>query len=102
MKLSCQACGKVIRKIPASARGKSIRCACGGTFGIGRAPRNHAKPLPHGPGTELRKIFESLGIDKLPGCDCAALEREMNALGVEGCKRERERIIKKLEAHAAK
>lgn len=47
----------------------------------------------HGPGTELKKILSSLGIDPAPTCDCNARAYEMDAWGVDGCRQRREEII---------
>lgn len=43
------------------------------------------KPPTHGPGTELKKIFDSLGIHPKASCQCAARMDEMNRRGVQGC-----------------
>lgn len=48
----------------------------------------------HGPGTELKNILESLGINSGPSCDCNARAKQMNVWGVEGCKERREEIYK--------
>lgn len=46
-----------------------------------------------GPGTELKKILSSLGIEAGPTCDCRARANEMDEWGVEGCKANRQQII---------
>ena len=46
-----------------------------------------------GPGTELKKILESLGITGSVGCDCNAKMNQMNAWGVKGCIEHRGEII---------
>ncbi len=46
-----------------------------------------------GPGTELKKILESLGIEPGPTCDCRARADQMDAWGVSGCRANRDTII---------
>jgi phage/plasmid primase-like uncharacterized protein len=59
------------------------------------------KALPHGPGTELAAVFKQLGIKPKAGCGCKELAREMNALGVDGCRRECDSLAAKLRSRAA-
>ena len=54
----------------------------------------HAWPPGYGPGTELKAILASLGIQPSPTCDCRARANQMDLWGVEGCKANREQIIK--------
>lgn len=54
------------------------------------------------PGTELKKIFASLGITNFKGCNCNSRIAQMNDWGVEGCERNRNQIIKWLESDAPK
>ena len=39
-----------------------------------------------GPGTELKAMLDSIGVHSKPGCDCEGKSREMNRLGVAGCR----------------
>jgi hypothetical protein len=57
-----------------------------------------AKPivgwLPgYGPGTELKKILAELGIMEKPDCPCRRRANDMDILGVQGCKDNREMIV---------
>lgn len=46
-----------------------------------------SKPTPkNGPGTELSKLFDQLGIEANFGCKCPARIQQMDRWGVEGCK----------------
>lgn len=47
---------------------------------------------PQGPGTELKKILESLGVTPTANCACNQRAEEMNNLGVEGCRAKRDEI----------
>lgn len=55
-----------------------------------------------GPGTELAGIIKQLKQKPKSGCGCGPLRREMNTLGIDGCKQERERLAGKLQENAAK
>lgn len=55
------------------------------------APRQ-AVPT-EGPGTELKKLFDELGVKPKRSCQCDQRMKEMNQLGVEGCKRSHARIL---------
>lgn len=46
-----------------------------------------------GPGTELKKLLESLGITASENCPCNARAEEMDNLGVAGCRARREEIV---------
>ena len=48
----------------------------------------------HGPGTELWKILHSLGVKNKEGCSCSLLADSMNSLGPEGCRKNKDSIIK--------
>ena len=41
--------------------------------------------VPHGPGTELKKILARVGITATPDCSCNARAAEMDRQGVEWC-----------------
>jgi len=58
-----------------------------------RWPLNSCLLPDHGPGTELKKLLAVMGIVPGPGCECNARAAEMDVLGVEGCRRERETIL---------
>jgi hypothetical protein len=66
---------------------------------LGRQPQDRpAEPIHlwapgYGPGTELKKFLESLGIEAGPTCDCRARADQMDAWGVDGCRSNREQII---------
>jgi hypothetical protein len=55
-----------------------------------------------GPGSVLHTLFASLAINQRLDCDCESLLREMNRLGVDGCRRERPRLVAALKANAKK
>jgi hypothetical protein len=56
-------------------------------------PRPGLQPPAEGPGTELKKILDALGIEPTNGCQCAARQAEMNIRGVEGCNRTRAELL---------
>lgn len=63
-------------------------------FGFAPAPpAPGAAPPAGGPGTELTALLESLGIGKLPGCQCAARAAQMDRWGVGGCRGHRSLIV---------
>ena len=41
--------------------------------------------VPHGPGTELKKILHSLGINPGPSCGCNSKAAQMDIWGITGC-----------------
>ena len=49
-----------------------------------------------GPGTELEKVFASIGVEKKPGCDCARMIAEMNQWGPALCRQRLDRIVDRL------
>lgn len=53
-----------------------------------------------GPGTEMRKILESIGIYPRMGCRCKQLMIDMDEWGVVGCRLERTYIINVMEESA--
>lgn len=88
-------------------RAQEVRadCARQGLFRVGRVAGIvvDTTPAPHdGPGTELKRLFDSLDINERLDCDCEWMMREMNALGAAGCRRERPRLVKALKANAKK
>lgn len=62
-----------------------------------------AKPKPPaGPGTELKSLFSSLGLNEKEGCQCGSIARQMDEWGVKGCVENREKILTKLREAQAK
>lgn len=59
-----------------------------------RIRQRRVKTPDFGPGTELEKLIGMLGLEKKSDCPCNRLKREMNQLGVDGCRKERERLLK--------
>lgn len=51
---------------------------------------------PKGPGDCLEEILKQRGITPRPGCSCKAIMREMNSLGVEGCRRDVDRLAERM------
>lgn len=43
--------------------------------------------VPHGPGTELKRILASLGITPSPTCSCNSKAAQMDIWGIEGCEK---------------
>jgi hypothetical protein len=65
------------------------------------SPSDPAQPRPPrvlGVGDHLERLLRELGISPHKGCQCAKLKAKMNALGVEGCRRERVRLASELAA----
>lgn len=63
------------------------------------APRQHAPPAPtFGPGTELKKIFESLGIQS-DGCGgCYLTLQAMDKGGAQECRERRDEFIAEIKS----
>jgi len=59
-------------------------------------------PKGYGPGTELKKILDSLGIHAPENCGCRATMRAMDDLGVEGCRDQFDMIVNKIRENADK
>jgi hypothetical protein len=53
----------------------------------------HLWLLGHGPGTELKNLLASLGVNPGPSCDCNARAITMDQWGVEKCKENRNAIV---------
>ena len=51
---------------------------------LGR-PQAAAFHVPHGPGTELKKLLSKVGITTKPGCACNKRARVMDAKGCDWC-----------------
>lgn len=58
----------------------------------GRA-RVKAETPQEGPGTELRKMLASIGIEPGPTCPCHDMMQKMNRWGVAGCREHRGEIV---------
>jgi hypothetical protein len=48
------------------------------------------------PGDRLQELNNEIGVKPKAGCRCEAIRQDMNRLGAEGCRRERERLIREL------
>lgn len=77
-------------------RVKCVRYGCGRESGL--TPHSHDRIFAKcratdGPGTELKKILDSLGIEPKNNCQCAARQQEMDNRGIEGCRQTREEIL---------
>jgi len=59
-------------------------------------------PKGYGPGTELKKMLDAIGIEAPPNCSCTATMRAMDEAGVEGCKKQADEIIAKIRENAEK
>jgi hypothetical protein len=59
-------------------------------------------PKGYGPGTELAKMLADVGIDPPANCGCKATMREMDELGVEGCRKNRQAYIDRIKQNAEK
>jgi hypothetical protein len=55
-----------------------------------------------GPGTELKKILDACGVPEKADCTCNATRLEMDILGVEGCRQERDRLVATITENAGK
>lgn len=81
--------------------GRFVCSFCGRPLSV-RARRN-CVARPKGPGTILHEIIKKYaGADTRKGCGCEELVREMNELGVEGCRRHVELIVDHMMGEAAK
>lgn len=52
-----------------------------------------SKAVSYGPGTELKKLLQELGISMKSSCDCSSHATQMNLWGVAGCRQRRETIV---------
>lgn len=90
--------------LPADA--PDFECPHGKPWGY-RQPENVADaataiPLKSGPGTELKRLLESMGIAESSGCACASYAKVMDAWGPDECERRADEIIGKLLAEGGK
>jgi hypothetical protein len=66
---------------------------------LGKNPEDYLKePFPlfeigHGPGTELKALIASMGIQSSPTCDCNARAIQMDIWGIEGCEKNKDTIV---------
>jgi hypothetical protein len=74
----------------------------GALASLAAAPAPASAPPGRGPGTELRKVLERFGIPEPAGCACATRAAQMDAWGVEGCRRHRAEIVAWLRDEWAK
>lgn len=58
--------------------------------------------LNKGPGTELKLMNAELGIKPAENCSCNRLAAEMDWLGVEGCRKNRQKIVEGLKENSTK
>jgi hypothetical protein len=65
-------------------------------------PSQEVRPWPkgHGPGTELKAILGSVGINPAPTCSCNAYMRQMDEWGIEGCMEHHAEIVERLREKA--
>lgn len=93
MKIKCK-CGF---RTTIVADGWPFECACGVVYERPGSVGTQADAPPpdpdFGPGTELTKILADLGAKPVTACGCKAKAAAMNRLGVDGCRREREKIV---------
>lgn len=79
------ACPKCRLRFPKQLSVK-IHCSCGHVI----QPQGMVDTF--GPGTEYAKLVKSLGFKPTKKCGCAKLMREMDELGVDGCRRDFDRL----------
>lgn len=89
----CPKCGFRDRIPPAEF---PVHCACGTVHEYPQGVADEDPP-PAPPGDQLKAMFSQVGVRKTKSCRCEEIRREMNRLGVEGCKRERSRLLAKLK-----
>lgn len=59
-----------------------------------------AAPPAHGPGTELKKLLQWIGITSSPTCSCNARARQMDEWGPDECEKRLPEIVGWLEEQA--
>lgn len=107
MKLVYFVCPKCSLRLKVRPKDFPIVCHCGARVEraagpAANSPTNRTIDWQDGPGTELKLLLSELGITDKIGCDCESVRREMNRLGVDGCRRERERLLTRLSENARK
>jgi hypothetical protein len=65
-------------------------------------PEKEVRPWPkgYGPGTELKAILASVGINPSPTCDCNAYMRQMDEWGISECVERHAEIVQRLREKA--
>ena len=63
-------------------------------------PSQPRKPRVKGVGDHMKDLTAALKLSPKQGCGCQSLANEMNRLGPDGCRRERTRLVGKLETNA--
>lgn len=58
--------------------------------------------LGYGPGSELKILLRSFGVEPKAGCDCTAKQRQMDKLGVVGCRKKLDMIVGWMREGAAR
>ena len=67
--------------------------------------RSARPPRPRkskGPGTELSRLLSSLGIKPRADCSCNLLIKTMDSLGPEGCRQNKEKLLKLMQKNQDK
>lgn len=59
----------------------------------GKVQQKSPEPPKEGPGTELKALLKSLGIEATEGCSCNKRMRLMDEWGVQGCRDRRAEIV---------
>lgn len=60
---------------------------------IANRTQGRAFMAPYGPGTDLASLFNEVGIEEKPDCNCRAIAAEMDRYGVAGCRERRDHFI---------
>lgn len=74
--------------------------ACPYGFTAEDYPERQTPPIAAGPGTDLKRLLSKLGITPTAGCQCNAIARRMDAMGVEGCREHFEQIVDEMTREA--
>jgi len=99
--IRCSGCGQRFRLKESEC---PYICACGREVsidGVVLAPAL-ANTAPTVPGTELRKLFDSIGITPHIGCRCKEVMSNMDVWGPDGCREHFSEIVTSLEEDAKK
>jgi hypothetical protein len=62
----------------------------------------HNPRRPGGPGTELKKLLQTIGITATPGCSCNKRAATMDAKGADWCEAHIDEVVSWLREEAAK
>lgn len=85
--ITCRACGEVF--MFATGKGKYSATASipfGSNWSQRQAKKENTNHTDQGPGTEMLRLTEELGVESKPGCSCKSTARTMDKLGVDGCR----------------